>query len=156
MFALLIFGDKGVRVLAGLLLKSKILEIGGNWIYITFILWSLKCDQPCVNSPSYFQQWNRTTNLSIDSKYEIFNLGFRLDFQFFPNSQRDWKLGFLNVALAGLLSFFEFIKDIYIAIFASWPFAIRIIGSCRNGVLKIMAKTMRGFFILAKLQAGCF
>ena len=45
---------------------------------------------------------------------------------------------------------------IYTAIFTSLSFSIRTLGSCRNGVLNIMAKTMRGFFILAKLQARKF
>ena len=40
------------------------------------------------------------------------NLGLRLSFQVFPNSERDWKLGFLNVALAGLLNFFQFIEEL--------------------------------------------
>ena len=32
--------------------------------------------------------------------------------QVFPNSQRDWKLGFLNVALAGFLIFSQFMDEI--------------------------------------------
>ena len=32
--------------------------------------------------------------------------------KFFPNSQRDQKMGFLNVALAGLLNFSQLMEEI--------------------------------------------
>ena len=44
---------------------------------IWFIMLSLKCDQPCVNFPTYFQQWNLNWdtpfhNSSIDTKIGTF------------------------------------------------------------------------------------
>ena len=50
--------------------------------------------------------------LSIDSKLGLVNLGLRLHIQVFHNPQRDRKLGFLNVALAGLLIFSQFMDEI--------------------------------------------
>ena len=95
---------------------------------ISFIILSLKCGQPCVNSPSYFQQWNLNleitfSNSSIDSKLGLWNLGLRLAVfpsfsQFRKRSQtgifkccsgftspsflireKDWKLWFFNISL---------------------------------------------------------
>ena len=84
---------------------------------ILFIMFGLKCGQPCVNSPPYFQQWNLNQeitfpNSSTDSKSGLRNLGFRLHFQVFPHSQRDHKLRFLNVTVAGLLNFSQFMEEI--------------------------------------------
>ena len=45
-------------------------------------------------------------NSSIDSKLGLLNLGL------FFNSKRDWKLEFLNVAVAGPLNFSQFMKEI--------------------------------------------
>ena len=44
-------------------------------------------------------------NSQFDLKLWLLNLGLRLYFflQFFSNSERDWKLGFFNFALTGLL-----------------------------------------------------
>ena len=47
-----------------------------------------------VNSTSYFQNWNINyvvtfLNSSKDSKLKFFNVGLKLYFQFFPNSQWD-------------------------------------------------------------------
>ena len=39
-------------------------------------------------------------------------LHLRLLFKVFPDSLKDWKLGFLNVALIGLLSFSQFMEKI--------------------------------------------
>ena len=43
-------------------------------------------------------------------KLRFLNVGLRLYFQLFPNSQNDWKLGILNVALVGLSSFSKFVR----------------------------------------------
>ena len=74
---------------------------------------SLKCDQPYfiyVNSLN-FQQWNSNWNIAffnspLNSKLRFLNVGLRC----FPNSQRNWKLGLVSVALAGLHNFFQFMK----------------------------------------------
>ena len=34
-------------------------------------------------------------------------VGLKLHYHIFPNSQKDWKVGFLNLALAGLLQFIK-------------------------------------------------
>ena len=47
------------------------------------------------------------------------NLGLRLYFQVLPNSQRDSSLGFLNVALAGIVNFSQFMEEI-----KNWEFGI--------------------------------
>ena len=47
---------------------------------------------------------------AIDTKLGLWNVGLWLYLQSFPNSKRNWKLGFLNVALAGLLIFSQFMK----------------------------------------------
>ena len=78
---------------------------------------SLKCGQPYINSQPYFQQWELDWDISfstssIDSKLGFWNLCYRLYFQGFPNSQRDRKLGFLNIVLAGLLNFSQFMEEI--------------------------------------------
>ena len=62
-----------------------------------------------------FEQWNSNWdvayfNSSLDSKF--WNVDLRLYFGLFPNSQKDWKLEFLNVALIRLLSFSQFMKEI--------------------------------------------
>ena len=64
----------------------------------------------------YYQQWNSNWdiaffNSSLDLKLGFLNVGFRLYFKFFPYSQKDWKLGFVNITLVGLLNFFEFMKE---------------------------------------------
>ena len=58
-----------------------------------------------------FQQWNSNWdiaffNSSLDSKLEFLNAGLRLYFKHIPSLQEYWKLGFLNVALVGLLIIF--------------------------------------------------
>ena len=58
-----------------------------------------------------FQQWNSNWdiaffNSSLDSKLEFLNAGLRLYFKHFLSPQEYWKLGFLNVALVGLLIIF--------------------------------------------------
>ena len=77
---------------------------------------SLEFCQPCVNSSSYFQQWNLNYDInpisSTESKLGLLNLGLRFYFQVSPNSLRDWKLGLLNVALAGLINFFQLMEEI--------------------------------------------
>ena len=125
-FPLLTFRDKGERVLAGSLLRSKILRyalnfqwiqnsIFPNWKHIfdnslinfwnlrkwniSFIMLSLKCGQPCVNPPSYFQQWNLNCvitfpNSSIDSKLRLWNLGLRQCFQVFLSSKTQFAEGY--------------------------------------------------------------
>ena len=50
-------------------------------------------------------------NLSLDSKLGFLNVGLRLYFRLFPNSQKYWKLGFVNVAVVGLLDIFQFLKE---------------------------------------------
>ena len=50
-------------------------------------------------------------NLSLDSKLGFLNVGFRLYFKLFPNSQKYWKLGFVNVTVVALLNIFLFMKD---------------------------------------------
>ena len=45
-------------------------------------------------------------------KLVLWNLGLRLYFQVFPNPQRDQKLRFFNVALAGRLNFSQFMEEI--------------------------------------------
>ena len=54
-------------------------------------------------------------NSSIDAKLGFWNIGLRLYFQVFPNSQRDRRLEFLNVALAGLLNFPQFMEEIRVS-----------------------------------------
>ena len=51
-------------------------------------------------------------NSSIDSKFGLWDLVSRLYFQVFPNSQRDQKLRFLSVSIAGLLNFSQFMEEI--------------------------------------------
>ena len=63
-----------------------------------------------VNSLN-FQQWNSNWdiaffNSSLNSKLGFVNVGLRL----FPNSQKDWKLLFVNVALVGFHNFFQIVK----------------------------------------------
>ena len=41
-------------------------------------------------------------NSSLDSKFGFSNAGLRLHLKLFPNSQIDWKLEFLNVALVAI------------------------------------------------------
>ena len=48
----------------------------------------------------------------MDSKLGLVNVGLKSYFQVFPNSERDWKLGCLNVAVAGVLNFSQFMEDI--------------------------------------------
>ena len=50
-------------------------------------------------------------NLSLDSKLGFLNVGFRLYVKLFPNSQKYWKLGFVNVTVVALLNIFLFMKD---------------------------------------------
>ena len=50
-------------------------------------------------------------NSSIDLKLGVLNLGLRLYFQVFSNSQR-LKIGFLNVAPAEIVDFSQFMEDI--------------------------------------------
>ena len=47
-----------------------------------------------------------------DSKLGLWNLVFSLHIQVFPYPQRDRKLRFLNVVLAGLLIFYQYIEEI--------------------------------------------
>ena len=68
-----------------------------------------------VNS-LYFQQWNSNWDiaflgLSLDSKLRFFDEGFRLYSKLFPNSQKDWKLGFANVLLVRRFNFFQSMKE---------------------------------------------
>ena len=146
-FALLTFGDRGVR--AGPIQRSKILWYAQNfaWVQnfifpngkhilpnslinswnsrkwnISFIMLRLKYGQPCVKSTSYFPRWNLNldiifTNSSIHLK--VLNLGLRLYFQVFLKSQRYWKLVILNVALAGIVNFPQFMEKI-----EKWDFGI--------------------------------
>ena len=143
-FALLTFRVKRVRLLARSFLRSNILwhkqnfrwvqnSIFPNWLInswnlrkwnISLIMLSSKRGQPCVNSQSYFQQWNLNQgitfpNSSTYSKLGLWNLGLRLYFQVFPNSQTDRKLGFLKITLAGLLNFSQFMEEI-----ENWDFWI--------------------------------
>ena len=142
------FGNEGVRELAGPFQRSKpcgISKISNGFKFHfsqwkTYILpnslinscnlrkWNmsimlrLKCDQPCVTSPTYFQQWNLNQditfpNSSIDLKLGILTIG--LYFDVFPNSQRDWKLGFSNVALATIVNFSQYMEEI-----ENWDFEI--------------------------------
>ena len=99
----------GKQILPNSLINSWNLKKWNN----SFIMSSLNCGQPCLNFPSYFQQWNLNKNIAFhnsftDSRLGILNLGPRLYLQVFPNSQGDWKLGFLNVALAWILNFSQF------------------------------------------------
>ena len=49
----------------------------------------------------------------------LWNLGLRLYFQVFPNSQTDRKLGFLKITLAELLNFSQIMEEI-----ENWDFWI--------------------------------
>ena len=69
-----------------------------------------------VNSGLYFQWWNSNWDIAflnspLDSNWDFWMLVLDSTLNFFPNSQKDWKLGFLNVALVGLLNFSKFIKE---------------------------------------------
>ena len=78
-----------------------------------------------VNYQPYFQQWNSNWEIAfLNSPLDRFELGFLnvglgLYFELFPNSQKDWKLGFLNVAVVGLLHFCQFMKDM-----ENWDFCL--------------------------------
>ena len=61
----------------------------GYLVHVTFEMWTALF---YINYLSYFQQWNLDKDI------------------IFPNSSIDSKLGFFNVALAGLLNFFQFMK----------------------------------------------
>ena len=68
-----------------------------------------------VNS-LHFQQWNWNWNIgsvnsSLDSKFGFLNVGLELYLTLFPNSPKDWKLGFFKVARAGLFNLFQFMKE---------------------------------------------
>ena len=57
----------------------------------------------CVNS-LYFQQWISNwdiafLNFTLDSNLAFLDVGLRLQFELFHNSQKYWKLWFLNVSL---------------------------------------------------------
>ena len=49
-------------------------------------------------------------NLSLDSKAGFLNVGLSLYFKV-PNSQKYWKLGFVNFAVVGLLNIYQFMKE---------------------------------------------
>ena len=42
---------------------------------------------------------------------KFLNVCLRLYFKHIPNSQKDWKLGFINVVLVGILIFSQFMKE---------------------------------------------
>ena len=48
---------------------------------------------------------------SLDSKLGFLNVGLRLYLKLFPNSQKDWKLGCVNVALVGILNVFQLMQE---------------------------------------------
>ena len=85
-----------------------------------------------VNSRPYFQQWNSNwdiyfLNSLLHSKLRFLNVGLRLCSELFPNSQKDWKLEFLNVALVGLLNFLIHERDgklafLYISLSCTFKF----------------------------------
>ena len=80
-----------------------------QWI-ILFTMLSLKCEQPYVKYLPYFQQWNL-----IGHDFAQFTHRFKIGIfwvlvlgctsKFFPVHKQI--LGFLNVALSGLLYFFQ-------------------------------------------------
>ena len=85
----------------------KLKEIAYFIHYIKFEMWVVLF---YVNY-LWFQQWNSNWdiaffNSSLDSKLEFLNAGLRLYFKHIPSPQEYWKLGFLNVALVGLLIIF--------------------------------------------------
>ena len=52
------------------------------------------------------------SQLTLRFKLGFLNVGLRLYFEFFPNSGKYWKSGFLNVALVGLSNFSQFTRKI--------------------------------------------
>ena len=54
-----------------------------------------------------------TPNSSINSKSWFLNVGHRLYFRAFPNSPRDWKLGFLNISIDGTQCPFWILLEIF-------------------------------------------
>ena len=128
-FALLTFRDKGVRVLGGPFLRLKILRYAQNfqWVqnfifpngkhissqladkflkfeemkylihHVKFEMWPAFCKFPILFSK---------VKLKLGNNFSQFiNSYSKLYFKVFLNPQRDRKLGFLNVALTGLLNF---------------------------------------------------
>ena len=68
-------------------------------MYISLIL----CKFPLFSTVGF--------SLSLDSKLTFLNMGFRVYFKRFHNSRKDSKLGFVNVAVVGLLNIFQFVKE---------------------------------------------
>ena len=93
----------------------QVLKIQGIEYFIRYINFKMWLSLFYANF-LYYQQWNSNWdiaffNSSLDLKLGFLNVGFRLYFKFFPYSQKDWKLGFVNITLVGLLNFFEFMKE---------------------------------------------
>ena len=78
---------------------------------------SLKCDRDlilCIFSLFSVVKFKlRHSNFQFILRFTVgfFDVGLRLYFKLFPNSQKNWKLGFVNVALVGLLNCLQFMKD---------------------------------------------
>ena len=51
--------------------------------------------------------WQAFCKFPVDLKLGLLNVGLMLYFQDFPNSQRDLKIGFFNLVLAGLSQFMK-------------------------------------------------
>ena len=87
--------------------------------YVKFGMWPALF---YVNS-FYILRWNSHLDIGSFSQFILgfkpgfFNVCLRLYFHHFANSQKDWKLRFLNVAPGLLLNFLQIMKEI-----KSWDF----------------------------------
>ena len=74
-------------------------------------MWLVLCKFPIVFSTVKLKLGTISPNSSIDSKLGLWNFGLKLHLRIFSNSHTDRKLAFLNVVLAGLLNFSQFMKE---------------------------------------------
>ena len=59
----------------------------------------------------FFKYLSMKITLTLRFELGFLNPVHRLYFELLPNSRKDWKLGFLDVALVGLLNFSQFMRD---------------------------------------------